>query len=317
MFFAQFASPVIWLLLGACVVSGALGEVADAIAIGAIVVINSLVGFFQEYRAEHAVLALRSLTAPRARVLRDGHSSMIAAAEVVPGDLLMLEAGDIVAADAQLLEAHALLTNEATLTGESTPAEKSTQPVPAQASLADRHDCVFMGTSVANGSGQALVTATGQQTELGKIAQLLATATDEATRLQKRLARVSQLLLYVCLGVVVLVAALGLLRHMPVLDVLLSAVSLAVAAVPEGLPAVVTIALAVGLQRLVGRNVLVRKLPAVETLGCATVICTDKTGTLTTGTMTVRELWGRNHTSLLEAAIACSPSTICCERVRA
>jgi Ca2+-transporting ATPase len=131
MFFAQFASPVIWLLLGACVVSGALGEVADAIAIGAIVVINSLVGFFQEYRAEHAVLALRSLTAPRARVLRDGHSSMIAAAEVVPGDLLMLEAGDIVAADAQLLEAHALLTNEATLTGESTPAEKSTQPVPA------------------------------------------------------------------------------------------------------------------------------------------------------------------------------------------
>ena len=310
MFFAQLASPVIWLLLGACVVSAALGELADAIAIGAIVVVNSLVGFFQEYRAEHAVLALRSLTAPRARVLRDGHTSMIAAAEVVPGDLLVLEAGDIVAADAQLLEAHALLTNEATLTGESTPAEKSTVRVPADAPLADRHDCVFMGTSVANGSGQALVTATGLQTELGNIAHLLATATDETTPLQKRLARVSQLLLYLCLGVVVLVAALGVLRHLPVLDVLLSAVSLAVAAVPEGLPAVVTIALAVGVQRLVGRNVLVRKLPAVETLGCATVICTDKTGTLTTGTMTVRELWGANHTSLLEAAISCSDAEL-------
>jgi Ca2+-transporting ATPase len=305
MLLAQFKSPVIWLLLGACFVSAALGEVVDSIAIGAIVVLNSLVGFFQEYRAERAVLALRSMTAPRARVLRDGRTLVIAAAEIVPGDLLVLEAGDVVAADARLTIANALLTSEAPLTGESTPVEKSALPVPESAPLAERRDSVFMGTAVANGTGQAIVFATGPQTELGKIAHLLATATEETTPLQKRLARVSQVLLYLCLGVVLLVAALGLWRQLPLLEVFLSAVSLAVAAVPEGLPAVVTIALAVGVQRLVGRNVLVRKLPAVETLGCATVICTDKTGTLTTGVMTVRELWGGDHQDLLEAAISC------------
>jgi Ca2+-transporting ATPase len=301
----QFQSPVIWLLLGACVVSAALGEVVDAIAIGSIVVLNGLVGFFQEYRAERAVLALRSMTAPRARVLRDGHTVVITAAEVVPGDVLVLEAGDVVAADARLLEEHALLTSEAPLTGESTPVEKSTLAVAPEAPLAERRDTVFMGTSVAKGTGRALVFATGPKTELGKIAHLLAAATDEATPLQQRLARVSQLLLYICVGVVAAVAGLGLWRRLPVLDVFLSAVSLAVAAVPEGLPAVVTIALAVGVQRLVGRNVLVRKLQAVETLGCATVICTDKTGTLTTGVMIARELWGADHLALLHAAIAC------------
>ena len=310
MLITQFKSPVIWLLLGACVVSGALGEVADSVAIGAIVVLNSLVGFFQEYRAERAVLALRSMTAPRARVLRDGRTVVVAAAQVVPGDLLVLEAGDIIAADAKLDEANALLTNEAALTGESTPAEKSTIAAPPGAPLAERHDSVFMGTSVANGTGQALVIATGQSTELGKIAHLLATATDEATPLQKRLARVSQLLLYVCMAVVAVVAVLGILRAQPWFEVLLAAVSLAVAAVPEGLPAVVTIALAVGVQRLVGRNVLVRKLPSVETLGCATVICTDKTGTLTTGVMTVRELWGTDHTVLIDASAACSDAEL-------
>lgn len=183
MLLEQFKSPVIWLLLGACVVSGALGEVVDAIAIGTIVVLNSLVGFFQEYRAERAVLALRSMTAPRARVLRDGHTVVIAAAEVVPDDLLVLEAGDVVAADARLIEANALLTSEAPLTGESTPVEKSTLPVAADAPLAERRDSVFMGTSVANGTGQALVVATGPKTELGKIAHLLATATDGSTSL--------------------------------------------------------------------------------------------------------------------------------------
>ncbi len=305
MLFAQFKSPVIWLLIGACTISAALGEVVDAIAIAAIVLLNSLVGFFQEYRAEHAVLALRSMTAPRARVLRDLRTVVIAAAEIVPGDLLVLEAGDIVAADARVVEGNALLTSEAPLTGESTPVEKSALAVAASAPLAERHDSVFMGTAVANGTGQALVFATGPRTELGKIAHLLAAAIEETTPLQKRLARVSQLLLYLCLGVVILVAALGLWRQLPLLEIFLTAVSLAVAAVPEGLPAVVTIALAVGVQRLIGRNVLVRKLPAVETLGCATVICTDKTGTLTTGVMTVRELWGGDHKALLEAAISC------------
>jgi len=301
----QFNSPVIWLLVGACAISAALGEVADAIAIASIVALNGLVGFFQEHRAERAILALRSMTAPRARVLRDGRSAVIPAAEIVPGDVLLLEAGDIVAADARLLEAHVLGINEAALTGESVPVEKAIAPVAPSAPLAERHDSVFMGTSVAMGTGVAEVVATGMRTELGKIAHLLATAEEAATPLQRRLAGVSRVLLYICLAIVAIVATAGWLRGWSALEVLLSAVSLAVAAVPEGLPAVVTIALAIGVQRMASRHVLIRRLPAVETLGCATVICTDKTGTLTTGVMAVRELWGRNHERLLFAAAAC------------
>lgn len=264
----QFKSPVIWLLLGACVISGVLGEVADAIAIGSIVVINALVGFFQEYRAERALLALRSMTAPRARVLRDGHPVMVATSEVVIGDLVLLEPGDIVAADAHLLEAHVLTSNEAALTGESAPVEKSTALVSANAPLAERHDTVFMGTHIANGTGKAEVVATGMRTELGKIAHLLSTAEKSETPLQARLAAVSRMLLYICVGIVIVVAVLGLVRGLGFFDVFLSAVALAVAAVPEGLPAIVTIALAIGVKRMVSRNVLVRKLHAVETLGC-------------------------------------------------
>ena len=301
----QLASPLIWLLLGAAAVSGFLGEVADAVAITTIVVLNALVGYFQEGRAENALLSLRSLTAPRATVVRDGHRVEIAAAAVVPGDLLVLEAGDIVAADARLVEAHRLSTNEAALTGESAPVDKRTTPVPADAPLAERFDCVFMGTSVAAGAARAEVVATGMGTELGKIAHLLATATDTTTPLQTRLARVSQTLLLLCLAIVAVTALMGFVRGRPPLEVFMSAVSLAVAAVPEGLPAIVTIALAIGVQRMASRHVLIRRLPAVETLGSATVICTDKTGTLTTGVMTVRELWGPNHHELLAAAAAC------------
>ncbi|MCK9368319.1 MAG: HAD-IC family P-type ATPase, partial [Metallibacterium scheffleri] len=301
---AQFASPVVWLLLGACLVSAVLGEVTNALAIGAIVLVNGCVGFFQEYRAERAVMALRSMTAPRATVIRDGHSRVIPAIEIVPGDLLTLEAGDVVAADARLLEAHALTITEAALTGESVPVRKSLDPVPADAPLAERHDQVFLGTSVANGTGLAEVTATGMRTELGKIAHLLATAQDDVTPLQRRLAEVSRMLLYICLAIVVVVGLLGVWRGTPGMEVFMSAVSLAVAAVPEGLPAIVTIALALGVQRMAGRHVLIRRLPAVETLGCATVICTDKTGTLTTGVMTVRELWGPDHRRLLDTAAA-------------
>jgi Ca2+-transporting ATPase len=309
----QFASPVIWLLLGASGVSLALGERIDALAIGVIVIINAVIGFVQEHRAERAVMALRSMTAPRARVLRDGQSVVIPASGIVPGDVLVLEAGDVAAADARLLSAHALSTNEATLTGESTPVDKSTEPSAPEAPLAERHDFVFMGTSIATGTGLGEVVATGMRTELGRIAHLLATAEDTATPLQRRLARVSQTLLYVCGGIVGLVAVVGLLRGWPLLQVFMAAVSLAVAAVPEGLPAVVTIALAVGVQRMAARHVLIRRLPAVETLGCATVICTDKTGTLTTGVMTVRELWGRDHTDLLYAAAACCDAELAFE----
>jgi len=303
--FDQFKSPIVLLLLAACIVSAVLGEVADAIAIGAIVVLNGLVGFLQEHRAERAVLALRAMTAPRARVVRDNQQLALPAADVVLGDVLALEAGDIVAADARLIQAHSLLTSEAALTGESSPVEKATSPSPADAPLSERRDTVFMGTAVVNGTGLAEVTATGMHTELGKIADMLNMAEDTETPLQKRLGHVGRSLLYVCLGVVVVTALAGLARGMRPLEVLLSSVSLAVAAVPEGLPAIVTIALALGVQRMVSQHVLVRRLPAVETLGSATVICTDKTGTLTTGVMTVRELWSPDHAELLATAAAC------------
>ena len=303
--FRQFTSPVIWLLLGASVVSILAGETLDAIAIGAIVIVNTAIGFAQEQRAERAVMALRSMTAPRARVIRDGRSVMVAASTIVPGDVLVLESGDVAVADARLLTAHSLTANEAPLTGESAPVEKRAHPAPAAAPLAERHDTVFMGTSIATGTASAEVFATGMGTELGRIAHLLAGAEESVTPLQRRLARVSQTLLFVCVGIVAVVAVAGVWRGWPPMQVFMAAVSLAVAAVPEGLPAVVTIALAVGVQRMAARNVLVRRLPAVETLGCATVICTDKTGTLTTGTMQVRDLWARDHNHLLLAAASC------------
>jgi Ca2+-transporting ATPase len=300
----QFASPMIGLLAVAAAVALALGETVDAVAILVIVAMNGLVGFFQEHRAENAVLALRAMTAPRARVLRDGHAVVVPARDIVVGDVLLLEAGDLVAADARLLEAHALGVNEAPLTGESVPVEKDPTPLPEATALAERKDRVFTGTAVVAGTGLAEVFATGMDTELGHIAHLLETAEEQATPLQARLQVVSRTLIRLCLGIVVIVAVLGFARGMTGLEVLLSSVSLAVAAVPEGLPAVVTIALAVGVQRMAARNVLVRRLPAVETLGSATVVCTDKTGTLTTGQMTVRELWGEHHAALLFAAAA-------------
>jgi Ca2+-transporting ATPase len=307
---SQFVSPLVLLLIAACGVSAWLGEVADAIAIGAIVLINGVVGFLQEHRAERAIHALRALTAPRARVVRGGKVEMIDAARVVTGDALLLEAGDIVAADGLLLEAHALSTTEAALTGESQPAQKGTEPARANAPLAEQNNRVFAGTAVATGSGVAEVTATGMQTELGRIAHLLTTVKDETTPLQHRLTVVSRTLLIACIGIVGVMAVLGLVRGIAAVEIFISAVSLAVAAVPEGLPAVVTIALAVGVQRMAARHALVRRLLAVETLGSTTVICTDKTGTLTTGVMTVRELWGPDHRKLIDAAAACSDAEL-------
>lgn len=311
----QFQTPVVLLMLGAAVTSAFLRGAADAIAIGSIVVINALVGFVQEYRAQRAVLALRSMTAPRARVMRDGRQTTVPAVDVVAGDLLLLEAGDVVAADARIIEAHALTANEAALTGESAPVDKSTRPVAKDAALADRQDCVFLGTSIASGTARAVVEATGMATELGRIATLLETAEEGETPLQRRLAQVSRMLLVASVTIVVVVAIAGLARGLGAFDVLLSAVSLAVAAVPEGLPAIVTIALAIGVRRMAARHALVRNLPAVETLGCATVICTDKTGTLTTGVMTVRELWGPDEARLLDAAAACCDAELAADKL--
>ncbi len=290
LFLGQFKSLVIWVLIGAAAVSIALGELIDGSAILTIVVLNALIGFFQEYRAEKAAAALTRLAAPKARVVRDGHAVVVAAADIVPGDMLLLEAGDLVAADGRLIEASSLQTAEAPLTGESQPVNKSAGSLPPETPLADRTNMVFLGTSVTGGSGRALVLATGMDTEVGHIARLLQSAGSGETPLQHRLDQVGRRLLWICLGLVVLVFGLGLLRsHDPFL-LFLGAVSLAVAAIPEGLPAVVTVALALGVQRMARRNALVRHLPAVETLGCAQVICTDKTGTLTVGAMTARRL---------------------------
>jgi Ca2+-transporting ATPase len=306
----QFESPLVLILVVAAVVSGVLGDVPDGIAITVIVLLNAVIGFAQEQRAERAMTALRSMTAPRATVRRGGERRVIPAREVVVGDVLVLEAGDVVAADARICEAHLLSVNEAVLTGESMPVEKQVQapddPVPE--ALADRRGFVFMGTAVAGGSGEVVVVATGMQTEIGRIAELLTAESDQETPLQKRLAGVGRLLLGVCVVMVACVAGLGLLRGMGWEELFMSSVSLAVAAVPEGLPALITIALALGMQRMAAHKLLVRRLSAVETLGSVTVICTDKTGTLTTGIMEVREVWsfeGRDGDVLYAAAACC------------
>ncbi|MGO9061308.1 MAG: cation-translocating P-type ATPase [Candidatus Binataceae bacterium] len=290
MFVRQFASVVIWVLIGAAVVSVALGERVDGIAIITIVVLIAIVGFFQEYRAEQAVAALAEMTAPRARAIRDGNSQIIPASEVVRGDLLVLAEGDLVAADARLSEAAMMRVSEAPLTGESEPVEKATGEYPPETALGDRKNMVFLGTSVVSGSGLGLVVATGMDTEVGHIATLIESASSGDTPLQRKLDTLGLRLLWACLGIVVIVFVLGLLRGAPLLELFLGAVSLAVAAIPEGLPAVVTIALALGVRKMVRRKALVRRLPAVETLGSVHVICTDKTGTLTVGQMTVRRL---------------------------
>lgn len=301
----QFKSPLVLILVFACVLSAALGEWVESVAIGGILILNALIGFFQEYRAENAVLALKNMTAPRATVIREGRQSVISARDIVPGDVLLLEAGDIVGADARILEASRLQINEAVLTGESFPVEKHLVTGPSSEVLAERRGWVYMGTAVTTGTAKAVVTATGMATELGKIAHLIATAESSATPLQVQLAKVGRMLLYLCLAVVGIVITLGILQGRPWLELLVFSVSLAVAAVPEGMPAIVTVALALGVQRMASRNALIRRLPSVETLGSVSVICTDKTGTLTTGNMRVRELYGDHPVELVKAAASC------------
>jgi Ca2+-transporting ATPase len=287
----QFRELVIWILMAAAVIAAAMGDWTDTAAIVAIVLVNAIIGFLQEERALRALAALQRMSAPLARVVRDGEPRQVPAREVVPGDRIELEAGDAVPADARLIEAFGLRAQEAALTGESEPAEKEPAgPLPAATPLGDRRSIVHAGTVVAAGRAAALVVSTGMTTELGRIASLLERAEPETTPLQRRLAELGRLLIVICLAVVVVIFALELMRGGRVTDVLLRAVSLAVAAVPEGLPAVVTVVLAIGLQRMVARNALVRRLPSVETLGSVTVICTDKTGTLTRNEMTVREI---------------------------
>ena len=290
-FASQFTEFIILVLIGAAFVSGLLQEWTDAIAILVIVLLNGILGFVQQHRAERALEALKKMAAPLARVIRQGEVRSIPAEELVPGDIIALEMGDLVPADARVLSDHLLQVDEASLTGESVPVKKDADVVlPDTEPLGDRRNMVYSSTVVTYGKGTAVVTNTGMGTELGKIAHLVQTMGREQTPLQEQLEGVGRLLVYGCLLIVAVVFSLGLWRGVPPVEMFLTAVSLAVAAIPEGLPAVVTIALALGVRRMVQRNALIRKLPSVETLGSATVICTDKTGTLTQSKMTVRKI---------------------------
>jgi Ca2+-transporting ATPase len=287
----QFTSTVVVILIIGAAVSLALGDMADAAAIGAILVLNALLGFSQEYRADKAMAALRRIVVPTVRVRRDGVVSQLLAREVTPGDIILLEAGFAVAADCRVLESVNLRTQEATLTGESAPVGKDWRPLAdPDPPLAERTNMAFMGTSVIAGRGLAVVTATGLNTELGHVASLVQATVREPTPLERRLNQLGRWLVLAALAVVTLIFTLGLMRGQPFALMLITAVSIAVAAVPEGLPAVVTIALALGAQQMFKRRALIRKLPAVETLGSVTAICSDKTGTLTENQMTVVEL---------------------------
>jgi len=290
-FLDQFKALVVWLLIVAAIIAGALGDWSDTLAILAIVLLNGLLGFFQEERASRTLAALRRLSAPLAKVRRDGRLQVIPVGELVPGDIIDLEAGCSVPADARLVQGFGLRVSEAALTGESVPVEKAPACVLAETTpLGDRRNMVYAGTVVAAGKGHAAVVATGMATELGRIAGLLERTIPDPTPLQRRLTELGRVLVVVCLAAVAIIFTLQILRGDPIIESFLLAVGLAVAAVPEGLPAVVTVALALGLQRMARRNALVRKLPSVETLGSVTVICSDKTGTLTRNEMTLREV---------------------------
>lgn len=290
-FFEQFKSVIVLILIVAVGLSVFLGHDLEAIAIGVIVLFATLLGFIQEYRAERALEALRQMAAPTATVLRDGKEIEIPSRELVSGDIILLRTGDKIPADARLIEAINLQTDEATLTGESVPVEKHTSPLSDdELPIGDRKNMVFAGTAATYGRGRAVVVATGMQTEFGRIARLLATVEIGQTPLQNNLKRVGHALAYVALAVVILIVGLGFFRGQPLLEMLVFGIALAVAVVPEALPAVVTISLAIGVQRMVKRNALIRRLPAVETLGSTSVICSDKTGTLTKDEMTVRKI---------------------------
>ncbi len=290
-FLQQFKSVIIIMLLGAIVLSLALGEVADSIVILVIVVFCAVLGFIQEYRADRALEALKQMTAPTVSVVRDGQEEEIAAQALVPGDVILLKTGDHVSGDARLLEAVNLKTEEAPLTGESLAVEKVTEPISGEMVVGDRKNMVYTGTTVVYGRGRAVVTSTGMDTEFGQIAAMLQEVEEKKTPLQINLDRLGKWLVIAISSLIVPLALVGIMRGHEILEMLVWGVALAVAAVPSSLPAVVVIALAIGLGRMAKRHALVRRLTAVETLGCTTVICSDKTGTLTQDQMTVRKIY--------------------------
>ena len=291
LFFEQFKNILIIILLIATGLSLALGEVYNAIVIISIIIVSAALGFAQEHRAEKALEALKKMTAPTALVLRDGKEIQIQARDIVPGDILLFSTGDKVAADARIIEAINLKVDEAPLTGESYSVDKDSKPVEDETPVSDRRNMVFTGTAIVHGRGRGVVTATGMNTEFGKIAEMVQVTEAEETPLEKRMSHIGKWLVIISIIVCVTVAIFGIARGYPALTMVLWGVSLAVAAVPEALPAVVTGALALGIHRMAKENSIVRRLPAVETLGCASVICADKTGTMTKGEMTVQMVY--------------------------
>ncbi|QPM68759.1 calcium-translocating P-type ATPase, SERCA-type [Atribacter laminatus] len=294
MFIDQFKDFLILILVAAAVISGLLGETTDATVIIVILIINAVLGVSQERKASKALDALKKMSVPECDVIRDGSLQKISSEELVPGDIILLHEGDYIPADLRLIEAYNLRVDEASLTGESVPVEKVIEPVADDLPIADRINMAYSGTIVAYGRAKGVVTETGLNREIGKIAQLLEKEEEVITPLQKRLAGLGKLLGYLTLIVCGVVFVVGIIRGEQTFDMFMTAVSLAVAAIPEGLPAIVTIVLALGVTRMSQRNAIIRKLPAVETLGSATVICTDKTGTLTQNQMTVQEVFQMN-----------------------
>jgi P-type Ca2+ transporter type 2C len=299
LFFNQFKNTLIIILLVATILSALLGEIVDATIIMAIIIFCAVLGFVQEYRAEQALEALKKMLSPTVTALRGGKEHEVPSKELVPGDILLLEAGDKIPADGRLLEIHSLKCDEAPLTGESFPVEKEPKPLPEDVPLGDKKNMVFTGTTVTYGRAKAAVTSTGMSTEFGKIAEEVAAVAKEKTPLERRTEEIGKWLGIICLGVCFLAAGISIVKELMVgkldlqftITMVVFAIALAVAAVPEALAAIVTGALAIGMHEMAKRNALVRKMPAVETLGCTTVICSDKTGTLTKGEMTVRKLF--------------------------
>lgn len=290
-FLSQFTEFIIVVLIGAALIAAALGEFVDAIAILAIVILNGVLGYSQEEKAERVMEALKKLSAPTAKCIREGKAREIDASGLVPGDIIMLESGDNVPADVRLIESHILKIDEAPLTGESLPVLKNTDLIEIDTQIADKINMAFMGTTVVYGRARGVVTNTGMSTEMGSIAEMLKQVEAEQTPLQVSLSEFARLLVYLAGGICSLIFFIGMVRGENLLNMFLTAVSLAVAAIPEGLPAVVTISLALGVQRMVKKNALVRKLPSIETLGSATVIASDKTGTITQNEMTVKKIY--------------------------
>ncbi|MFI8686331.1 cation-translocating P-type ATPase [Rossellomorea sp. NPDC077527] len=297
LFFSQFKDFMVLVLLAATLISGLLGEYIDAIAIIAIVLINGFLGFFQERKAERSLQALKELSAPQVSVLRDGKWLKIVSKEVMIGDIIRFGSGDRIGADVRLIEANNLEIEESALTGESVPVTKSTKPLSGEnMSLGDLENMGFMGTMVTRGNGIGVVTSIGMKTAMGQIADMIQKAETMTTPLQRRLEELGKILITVALILTALVVGIGVIQGHDMYTMFLAGVSLAVAAIPEGLPAIVTVALSLGVQRMIKKKAIVRKLPAVETLGCASVICSDKTGTLTQNKMTVTHIWSGGRT---------------------